>query len=593
MPASLETSTGTAPNILLVEEYGALAAAITSALKKFAPQHRTRTVRSIGEAEAAAADTCPELFIFDFDRPESTAVEILNRIGAAYPDSQALVLTPGSARPMASDRFGRNGIRFVEKPFELSEFGAAVQALLRSSTNAPSAKVLKIAKPARPLVEEQKPVTTPPKNGKKIVVIDDTEMLSILVEDVLSLDEPTLQITTASTGTEGASKVASILPDLVLLDYSIPDLRGDQVCERLLENESTARIPVVMMSGHVSEMMATADRYPNVVATIAKPFMSAELVTLVKETLTKGALPPSVLSRRSAAKADSRTPPPVTPPAEKPAKPAPQKIEVRVAAKEIAREPVKVIVTSPKPIPLPPITLAPTSTIELVQPQPRIVTPTVSPRIISPANHLPIESKQISRSTPPVRLVSPDATVVLGLGMEVISIQFGSRFKVKTIRVRPSPTTLSLTQISPPFDADHRWGSGFALGTVDLDPSGRIRTMRVLPMRRPAGSIRTRNALDINDIMLLNGNGSGSIQLTAGASTPMTIQMVTRVKVVEVELSERFEVAQLVLHLEGNRVRAALDPSTGSGYSTEFETARVRLDSAAQIAELVLQLVAE
>jgi DNA-binding response OmpR family regulator len=591
VPASQETSTGTAANILLVEEYGALAAAITSALKKFAPQHRTRTVRSLGEAEAAAAETRPELFIFDFERPESTAVEILNRISTAYPESQALVLTPGSARPMASERFGRNGIRFVEKPFELSEFGAAVQALLRPPTNAPSAKDLKIAKPARPLVEEQKPVTTPPKNGKKIVVIDDTEMLSILVEDVLSLAEPTLQITTASTGTEGASKVASILPDLVLLDYSLPDLRGDQVCERLLENETTARIPVVMMSGHVSEMMATADRYPNVVATIAKPFMSAELVTLVKETLTKGSLPPGVLSRRSAAKADRETPPLASPPAEKPAKPVPQKVEV--TSTRTAKEPVKVIVTSPKPIPLPPITLAPASSIELVQPQPRIVTPTVSPRIISPANHLPIESKQVSRSTPPVRLASPNATVVLGLGMEVISVQFGSRFKVKTIRVRPSPTTLSLTQISPPFDAEHRWGSGFALGTVDLDPSGRIRTMRVLPMRRPAGSIRTRNGFDINDVMLLNGNGSGSIQLTAGASTPMTIQMVTRVKVVEVELSERFEVAQLVLHLEGSRVRAALDPSTGSGYSTEFETARVRLDSAAHIAELVLRLVAD
>ena len=82
-----------------------------------------------------------------------------------------------------------------------------------------------------------------------------------------------------------------MIPDLVLLDYSLPDLRGDQICERLLQNEATARIPVVMMSGHVPEMMATAERYPNVVATIAKPFMSEALVQLVHETLAKGPLP--------------------------------------------------------------------------------------------------------------------------------------------------------------------------------------------------------------------------------------------------------------------------------------------------------------
>src|SRR5207302_6609515 len=81
------------------------------------------------------------------------------------------------------------------------------------------------------------------------------------------------------------------LPDLVLVDYSLPDLRGDQVCDRLLQNEATSRIPVVMMSGHVSEMAATARKYRNVVATIAKPFMSDALVSLVKETLAKGPLP--------------------------------------------------------------------------------------------------------------------------------------------------------------------------------------------------------------------------------------------------------------------------------------------------------------
>ena len=69
MPASQESPAGTALSVLLIEEYDALAAAITSALKKFAPKHRTRVVESLGEAEAAAAEIRPQLFIIDFDPP--------------------------------------------------------------------------------------------------------------------------------------------------------------------------------------------------------------------------------------------------------------------------------------------------------------------------------------------------------------------------------------------------------------------------------------------------------------------------------------------------------------------------------------------
>ena len=61
-------------------------------------------------------------------------------------------------------------------------------------------------------------------------------------------------ISSASAGAEGVSRVEQHLPDLVLLDYSLPDINGDEVCQRLLANKKTARIPIVMMSGHVLEM---------------------------------------------------------------------------------------------------------------------------------------------------------------------------------------------------------------------------------------------------------------------------------------------------------------------------------------------------
>ena len=84
--------------------------------------------------------------------------------------------------------------------------------------------------------------------------------------------------------------------------------------------------------------------------------------------------------------------------------------------------------------------------------------------------------------------------------------------------------------------------------------------MRVVPTRRPANSIQPRNGFAINDLALVNENAS--IEVTAKTGAAMSMQLVAMFKVAAVELSERFEVAQLVLQPQGNRVRVSLDPQS-------------------------------
>src|SRR5205807_2534068 len=103
--------------------------------------------------------------------------------------------------------------------------------------------------------------------------------------------DPELLITTALSGASGVEQIRRVKPDLVLLDYSLPDFNGDEVCRRLLQNEATAKIPVLMMSGHAPEMSKAAAVLDNVVATIAKPFLSDALISLVRQTLTEPRLP--------------------------------------------------------------------------------------------------------------------------------------------------------------------------------------------------------------------------------------------------------------------------------------------------------------
>jgi len=716
VPASLESPAGTAPSVLLIEEYDALASAITSALKKFAPRHRTRVVESIGDAEAAAREAQPQLFVIDFDPPQAKAIEFLQRMSTAHPEARVLAIASGISPELASERYGKNAIQFIEKPFELADFGAAVQALLGPWTETRSGdsrgtlrnlnlrdfiplegvsganaileieagdgrtgelhfadgqichatasgmsgmsalhemmrwentrgkeaerdvdaprtiqgpwqhnfrEALRLTKPRaedRPapalppdvvpapsaVSENGKPMKPTARTGKKIVVIDDTEMLLIFVEDVLSTADPSLQIVTAFTGGEGARRAEVMIPDLVLLDYSLPDLRGDQVCERLLQNEATARIPIVMMSGHVAEMTATAERYRNVVATIAKPFMSDALVAVVGGALAKGPLTPETSPKDKPAVQARDEPPPVT--ADKP-KTVPHG-NGKKPVKEIgaAKSEPQVVVQSPTSPPTPstpasevkePVAAPsppPASRIEssepVAVPDPAPVSSISVAREIRPAEPALLESPQVLFRPPPTTPVasSNGGAVLLGLGMEVISVQFTPRFQVGTIRAKPSAATLSLTQLLGASGTESFWGPGFELGMVELDPRGQIRTMRVRPTRRPADSIRPHNGFDINQVKLVNDQAC--IQLISGTAAPMTMQLVAMFKVVAVELSDRFEVAQLVLQPEGSRVRITLDPQSRGAAATEFDTVRVHLDSSTRIAEFVLSSAA-
>jgi DNA-binding response OmpR family regulator len=695
VPASQEPPAETAPSVLLVEEYDALAAAITSALKKFAPRHRTQLVASLAEAEAAAAQTMPQLFVVDFDPPRLDAIAFLDQISRTNPDARFLAIAAGVPPELSSHRSGPSGLQFVEKPFELAEFGAAVQALLGPWTDpasgdsrgtlrdlsgrdliplqcvnlATSVLHLRSGKdrtgeihfrdgqithaatgnssgagalnqmmrwknprasetealvdsprtihgpwqhiflealrqtstlPAEPTAEPVAPTVAPakapPKNGKKIVVIDDAEMLLIFVEDALATADPTLQIVTAFTGNEGARRAEVMVPDLVLLDYSLPDLRGDEICERLLQNEVTARIPVVMMSGHVAEMTATARKYRNVVATIAKPFMSEALVALVRAALARGPLPPAppLAQVGPSRQGNGKKPVKKNGAAESATQEIPEKQAVQVPVAHAAPASVaQPVAPPPPPVVLPtPHLVVPTP--PPVVPMPPSVVPPAPPVLPArsaaqaPAVHEPPRPPATAfLSAPPAPLAASNgSSVVLGLGMEVISVLFTPRFQIGTIRARPTASTLFLAH-GPASVSVENLLAGFEIGPVELDARGLIRTMRVVPTHRPANSIQPRSGFEINDIALVNE--SASIELTARGAAPMTMRLVAIFKVAGVELSDNFEVAQLVLQPAGNNVRITLDPGSGSPGGSEFETARIRLDASARIAEFILQ----
>jgi CheY-like chemotaxis protein len=129
----------------------------------------------------------------------------------------------------------------------------------------------------------------PPRNGERHVILvieDDMDMLK-LVGEVLA---------TAGFITRFARNKAEIngefnkppLPDLVILDVSLPDTDGFHILERVRRSSRIAKMPVIMMTGksEVSDLTRGlslgADGY------ITKPFKVSGLVSAVNTVLGLG-----------------------------------------------------------------------------------------------------------------------------------------------------------------------------------------------------------------------------------------------------------------------------------------------------------------
>lgn len=131
-----------------------------------------------------------------------------------------------------------------------------------------------------------------PSPKKTVLVIDDSLMLLSFVEEILT--EANYRIVTSPTAQESLRVSREDPPDLILLDYLLPDMKGDEVSRRLLENPATADIPVVYMSGFGPDLHPDQVANRNVIGFLNKPFTSDLLIKTVEEYMPKSAAEPVI-----------------------------------------------------------------------------------------------------------------------------------------------------------------------------------------------------------------------------------------------------------------------------------------------------------
>ncbi|MEN3370704.1 MAG: hypothetical protein V7609_2847 [Verrucomicrobiota bacterium] len=128
-------------------------------------------------------------------------------------------------------------------------------------------------------------------SSRKVLVIDDSLMLVSFVKEILS--EANYVAMTAPTAEEGLAAAASDVPDLILLDYVLPDMKGDEVCQRLSQNPATAKVPIIYMSGFGADLKPDQITSANVIGSLNKPFTSDLLIKTVENYMPKDTSEPS------------------------------------------------------------------------------------------------------------------------------------------------------------------------------------------------------------------------------------------------------------------------------------------------------------
>ncbi|MFQ5491184.1 MAG: response regulator [Phycisphaerae bacterium] len=117
---------------------------------------------------------------------------------------------------------------------------------------------------------------------KRVLVVDDDEAIVEMFSELFERDGR-FEIKTARSGYDAGMVTESFQPDVLLLDFKLPDVNGNVVCKSIRSNPKFEHMKIIMISGvadrdEIEELMkAGADEF------IKKPFHIEMVISKVAE----------------------------------------------------------------------------------------------------------------------------------------------------------------------------------------------------------------------------------------------------------------------------------------------------------------------
>ena len=105
----------------------------------------------------------------------------------------------------------------------------------------------------------------------RTLVVDDDEQIVALLTELLESDGR-FEVETADNGYDAGVLTERLMPDLVLLDYMLPDVNGNIVCKRIRSNPMTETTRIIIISGATDQDEIAQMSRDGADDFIAKPF---------------------------------------------------------------------------------------------------------------------------------------------------------------------------------------------------------------------------------------------------------------------------------------------------------------------------------
>lgn len=123
---------------------------------------------------------------------------------------------------------------------------------------------------------------------KKIFIVDDEPYIIMIIQD--KLQKAGYEVISLRTGKGAMDLIRTTKPDLIIMDWMLPDTNGVDICKMIKADSGTCEIPLFMLTAKGQESDEKLGFQCGIDHYITKPFSPKSLLKLIEDTIGKSDL---------------------------------------------------------------------------------------------------------------------------------------------------------------------------------------------------------------------------------------------------------------------------------------------------------------
>lgn len=118
---------------------------------------------------------------------------------------------------------------------------------------------------------------------RKVIVVDDEPFILMMIED--KLKKAKIDVVTLRESKNALETIKKEKPNLIILDWMMPELSGIELCKQIKNDSDISDIPVFMLTAKGQDSDEQLGLQCGVIRYITKPFSPKSLLEMVQETI--------------------------------------------------------------------------------------------------------------------------------------------------------------------------------------------------------------------------------------------------------------------------------------------------------------------